>query len=61
VLERHFIYTVGAAEEEHTTLQKSDVQPAAMEKQQLSDIILGKPRLLTEKECGKTDSVYCPD
>jgi hypothetical protein len=39
--------------EERTTSQKSDVQPVAMEKQQLSDIILGKQRLLTEKECGE--------
>jgi hypothetical protein len=57
VLERHFIYTVGDVEEEHTTLQKSDAQPAATAKQQLSDIILGKPRLLTEKEYGKTESM----
>jgi hypothetical protein len=53
VLERLFIFDAGDAEEEHIMFQKSDVQLAVMEKQQRLGIIHGRPRILTEKECGR--------
>lgn len=52
--EKHFIYVVDVAEGEPTTFLKNDVPHAAMERQQLLGVILGKLKTLTEKGSAKT-------
>jgi hypothetical protein len=54
VPEKPFIYTVGDAEEERTTLQKKGARLAVTEKKPLSKRIRGEPKLFTEKDLPKT-------
>jgi hypothetical protein len=58
VLERRFTYVVGDVEEELITWQRNGVQPAVMEKRQLSKGILGELRPFIGKEYGKTLIVH---
>jgi ferredoxin-fold anticodon binding domain-containing protein len=53
VLEKHFIYAVEDVEEELIMFQKSDVQPAGMEKHPKLKLILGELKIFTEKELVK--------
>jgi hypothetical protein len=58
VREKPFTYVVGDVEEEPITWQRSSVQPAVMEKQQLLKPILGEVEIFTEKDYVKTLILY---